>query len=211
MKKIITILSLLFITINVNAQKVFTNMIVENNDTIYWYKTKPMWYDEMGFVFGANKIGINPKGIQPIYGITLQQQFGRFLNVEGNVSYIQVQTRHPYATHTIRDYLNFMILAKPGFYSKKGGAFIVYGFSINPSLNHNNIENHTYTSFNIGGGTQFNVTQRKIIELKLFYSCGLQSGYMVNGEWQDFYNGTQFMLTFKRKTFCEEIRFKSKN
>lgn len=204
MKKIMTILILILMTINVNAQRKIVKITVLDGDTTYWYEEKAkrdtsMYYDEEGYVLGANIIGIQAKGYQPVYGFTFQQQFGKYVNVEGDISYIQVQTRQLNATHNIRDYGNMMLLLKLGRFGHKAGVYSLYGFSISPSFNHSNPENHTYTSFHIGGGTQVNITKKKVVEFKLMYCVGLRSGYMIKGQWQDFYSGTQFMMIFKRR------------
>lgn len=153
-----------------------------------------MRYTEEGVMIGANRMGIDKdRNVQPMYGITFQQQYGRYLNAEVSVLYSQAES-----DNKIRDYLNFMILAKPGYFSHKAGIYGVYGGCLHPSLNHNNSENHTYGSLLLGAGMQLNVTKKKIIDAKIVYSQALSGGYLKDGEWSE-YSGLEVMVTFKIK------------
>ncbi len=153
-----------------------------------------MIYTEEGLVTGFNRMGLDAdRTLQPIYGITFQQQFGRLFNAEATVIYTQAE-----ANNIMRDYLSFCLIGKPGYYGHKAGVYGVYGFSINPALGHSNPENHTYGALLIGAGAQLNIAKKKVIDLKLIYSAALSGAYLKNGEWSE-YSGLQLMLTFKIK------------
>ncbi len=149
---------------------------------------------EVGYLIGYTKQGINPAVGQPIYGITLQKQFSKYLAVEGNTFYSQRMNGHKIQS----DYLSFMACVKGGYFGNKIGAYGLYGFSLNPSLSHDNPQNHTYGSFNIGGGTQIKLFKKTWVELKGYYDFGLSGAYLKNGDWSE-YNGLIIMSTLKFK------------
>ncbi len=149
---------------------------------------------EVGYIIGYTKQGINPAVGQPIYGITLQHQFSKYVAVEGNTFYSQRMNGKKVQS----DYRSFMACVKLGYFKSKAGIYGIYGFSLNPSLSHDNPENHTYGSFNIGGGTQLKLFKKTWIELKGYYDCGLSGAYLKNNEWYD-YQGVIIMSTLKFK------------
>lgn len=149
---------------------------------------------QMGYVTGFTKQGINPAAVQPIYGITLQKQFGKFVAIESDVIYSQRMNGKKIQA----DYLQFMAMAKFGYFGKRAGIYGGYGFSLNPTLDHDNPQNHTYLSFVPSVGCQFNVLPKTIVELKSIYDIGLIPGYYIpTVGWGDSYKGVMIMATLK--------------
>jgi len=132
---------------------------------------------QMGYVTGFTKQGINPAAVQPIYGITLQKQLIKYVALESDVIYSQRMNGH----NIQADYLQFMIMGKFGYFGNKAGIYGGYGFSLNPTLDHSNPENHTYVSFIPSIGCQLNLFPKTIVELKSIYDIGLMSGYYIPG------------------------------
>lgn len=157
----------------------------------YAVKTKAQ---EVGYITGFTKQGINPATIQPIYGITLQKQFTKFVAVESNCFYSQRMNGHKIQS----DYLSFMALVKFGYFGNKAGVYAAYGLSLNPSLTHANKENHTYGSFSPAIGTQLKIFKSTWIEGKAIYDYGLSGAYYKDGSWSD-YKGIIIMTTLKFK------------
>lgn len=133
---------------------------------------------------------------QPIYGITLQKQFNKYFNLESNVLYSQ---RMLHNSNKIQaDYLQFMINSKFGYFGTKLGIYGGYGFSLNPTLNHTNPENHTYVSFIPNIGLQVTILPKVIIDLKAIYDIGLVPGhYIIEQGWDDPYKALIIMTTLK--------------
>lgn len=147
---------------------------------------------DIGWLTGYTKQGINPASGQPIYGFTLQHQFSKYVAIEGNTFYSQRLNGKIIQS----DYLSFMALVKLGYFGDRAGVYGLYGFTLNPSLSHDNPENHTYGSFNIGGGCQLKVFRKTWVELKGIYDCGLSGAYLKNGSLSD-YRGLIIMSTLK--------------
>ncbi len=147
---------------------------------------------EVGYLTGMTKQGINPKHFQPIYGITLQRQFSKYINLESDFVYSQRMNSNKIQA----DYLQFMLTGKVGYFGNKIGVYGGYGFSLNPTVNHSNPENHTYVSFIPSVGTQLRILPKTILELKAIYDNGLMGAYYKNGDWHDYY-GWMIMTTLK--------------
>lgn len=160
----------------------------------YVAKAKNKSINFVGYLTGFTKQGINPTVAQPIYGITLQKQFTKFIAVESNCFYSQRMNGHNIQS----DYLSFMALAKFGYFGNKVGVYTAYGLSLNPSLTHANKENHTYGSFGPAIGTQLKLFKSTWIEGKVIYDCGLSGAYYKDGDWSD-YKGIIIMTTLKFK------------
>lgn len=144
---------------------------------------------QMGYLFGMTFK-------QPIYGITLQKQFSKYFNLESNVLYSQ---RMLYNSNKIQaDYLQFMINGKFGYFGNKLGMYEGYGFSLNPTLDHTNPENHTYVSFIPNIGLQATILPKVIVDLKCIYDIGLVPGHYIVGQgWDDSYKALIIMTTLK--------------
>jgi len=146
---------------------------------------------ELGGVTGFNKIGINPKNIQPIYGTTVQFQASKIINLEACWWYSQREVDNGH-----RDYLDFLLQPKIGYFGKVAGLYFGYGLVWNPALYHENKENHSYGSFlpSIGGQIKlpiqiiFQKLPITYLELKASYDNALSPGLLKDGQWYD-YNG----------------------
>lgn len=149
---------------------------------------------EIGYLTGATKQGVNPASAQPIYGITLQSQVNKYTAIESNVFYSQRMNGKKIQS----DYLSFLLLSKVGYFLTRGGVYACAGLSLNPSLSHANPENHTYGSFTTGAGVQLKLFRKTWIEGKAIYDYGISGGYLKDERWTH-YKGLIIMTTLKFK------------
>lgn len=148
---------------------------------------------EFGFITGTTKQGINPKNAQPIYGISLSKQAHKNVNVETNFMYSQRMKENKIQA----DYISFIIMGKFGTsFNKKINLFYGYGFSMNPTLDHSNPENHTYISHQETIGCQIRILPKTILDMKFIYDIDLTSGYVKDGEFYK-YKGLIIMTGMK--------------
>jgi hypothetical protein len=128
---------------------------------------------EIGYLSGANRIGISPSRFQPLYGFTVGAQINKTFAIETALFYSQ----RSYGETIQADYLSFMALFKIGHFGSKAGVYYAPGMALNPTLYHSNIENHTYISHVQSVGGQVNLSPKIIIDLKLAYDFGLSGAY----------------------------------
>ncbi len=132
---------------------------------------------------------------QPIYGLTLQKQYCKYVQVETDFVYSQRMMGHKIQA----DYLQFMLMGKFGYFGNRFGVYGGYGFSLNPTVNHSNPENHTYMSFVPSVGGQLRILPKTVLELKAIYDCGLVPGFynVKEGNWGEDYKNAMIMATLK--------------
>lgn len=149
---------------------------------------------EIGYLSGINKIGIQPTTYQPLYGFSIGSNISKYFSIETNLFYSQRTIN----SATQADYLSFMAIPKIGYFNKKVGIYFAPSLSLNPTLYHSNIKNHTYLSTNQSIGGQINLTKKVIVDLKVGYHMGLTGAYFKNGMYQN-YNGFELLLGLKCK------------
>ncbi len=147
---------------------------------------------ELGYIGGINKIGINPNSFQPIYGFSIGMKINKHVAIETNLFYSQ---RTIESTNQA-DYLSFVLFPKVGFFTQRVGIFYAPGLSLNPTLYHSNIKNHTYLSTIQAIGTQFNFGRKIIADLKVGYDYGLTGAYFENGAYKK-YQGLAILFGIK--------------
>jgi hypothetical protein len=147
---------------------------------------------ELGYVGGFNKIGIQPSIYQPLYGFSIGSNVSKFFSIETNLFYSQRTINGT----TQADYLSFIAIPKIGYFNKKFGVYFAPSLSLNPTLYHSNIKNHTYLSTNQSVGGQINLSKKIIIDLKGGYHFGLTGAYFENGMYKN-YKGIEILLGLK--------------
>jgi len=166
-------------------------------------------YSQMtiGYLTGLTNQGINkPAHYQPIYGITIQNQFkgkfGKRLAIESDFLYSQRMNR----TKIQSDYFQYMLIGKIGkfnFFKDRLGIYVGIGGSYNASIDHSNPQNHTYLSVVPTVGGQIKISKVTYLELKAVYDYGVpmlgfHGGYYNNSSWTN-YKGPLIMGTLKFK------------
>jgi hypothetical protein len=149
---------------------------------------------EIGYLTGASKMGINPARFQPLYGFSIGGQINKYLAVETALFYSQRSIGEIIQA----DYFSFLAMPKVGFFGKKAGVYYCPGIALNPTLEHSNIENHTYFSHLQAAGGQINIKSKIIVDLKIGYDIGLTGAYFENGVYKK-YSGPVFFLGLKLK------------
>jgi len=149
---------------------------------------------ELGYVTGVSKIGINAGTYQPLYGFSLGHQFNKYLAIESNLIYSQ----RTIGSTTQADYFSFILQPKIGYWGKKIGVFYGPAIIFNPTLHHSNIENHSYLSTMQTLGLQINITQKIYVDMKAGYDFGLTGGYFENGQYEK-YKGEVLLVGLKFK------------
>lgn len=147
---------------------------------------------EIGYVSGINKIGINPNSIQPLYGFSIGTKLSKYFAFETNLFYSQRTIEDV----TQADYLTFMAIPKLGFFTQNYGIYYAPTLSFNPTLYHSNIKNHTYLSTNQMVGGQIKLGGKIIADIKMGYHYGLTGAYFDNGSYK-IYNGFEVLLGLK--------------
>lgn len=147
---------------------------------------------ELGYIGGVNKIGINPNSFQPIYGFSIGTKINKYIALETNMFYSQRTIEGT----TQADYLSFLAMPKLGFFTQRAGFFYAPGIALNPTLYHSNVKNHTYLSTFQALGVQLNFGKKIIADLKLGYHIGLTGAYFDNGAYKN-YNGIEILLGVK--------------
>ncbi len=147
---------------------------------------------EIGYVTGVNKIGINPNSFQPIYGFTIGSKLNKYFYIETSMFYSQRSK----GSIIQADYLSFIAFPEVGYFENKWGVFYSPAISLNPTLYHSNIKNHTYLSSIQTIGGQINLGKKIIANLKLGYDYGLTGAYYENNTYQR-YNGPVVFLGLK--------------
>ncbi len=147
---------------------------------------------EIGYLSGVNRIGIDPTRFQPLYGFTVGAKFHKAMAVETALFYSQ----RSYRDVIQADYFTFMAMLKLGYFGKKAGVYYCPGISLNPTLYHSNIKNHTYLSHIQAVGGQIDITPRMLADIKLGYDIGLTGAYFDNGAYSK-YSGPVLMAGLK--------------
>jgi hypothetical protein len=134
---------------------------------------------ELGYLSGANKIGVSPARFQPLYGFTIGAKINKYLAIETALFYSQRSIGE-----TIQaDYFTFMAMPKIGYFGKRAGLYYAPAIALNPTLHHSSIENHTYISTIQAVGGQLNLGSKVIVDAKAGYDMGLSGAYLPqNGE-----------------------------
>lgn len=147
---------------------------------------------EIGYVGGVNRIGIEPSSFQPIYGFSIGSKVSKYFAIETNMFYSQRTIKGT----TQADYLSFVAFPKLGFFTQRVGVFYSPALSLNPTLYHSNIKNHTYLSTIQSVGCQINLGRKIIVDFKLGYHYGLTGAYFENGAYQN-YKGVEILFGLK--------------
>ena len=147
---------------------------------------------ELGYLAGITKQGINPERFEPLYGFTIGAKVNRILSIETAFYYSQ----RSIGSTIQADYFSFLAMPKIGYFGKKAGVYYAPGISLNPTLYHSNPENHTYLSTLQALGGQFNILPELVIDLKVGLDIGLTGAYFENGHYQN-YSGPVIFLGLK--------------
>lgn len=139
---------------------------------------------QLGYLTGISKSGLQASMVQPVYGLTMQKQYNKYVNLESDIFYSQRMVGNKIQG----DYLQFIAQAKFGYFGRVVGVYGGYGFSLNPAINHSNTENHTYVSFIPSVGGQLRIFPKTILELKMSYDTALTAAYLKDNYWYN-YNG----------------------
>ncbi len=149
---------------------------------------------ELGYLSGANRMGISPARFQPLYGFSVGAQVNKWLGIETAMFYSQRSIGE-----TIQaDYFSFMLMPKLGIFTDKAGVYFAPAILLNPTLHHSNIENHTYLSCMPAVGGQVNIKPKIIVDLKIGYDIGLTGAYLENDVFKK-YTGPVVFLGLKFK------------
>ena len=152
---------------------------------------------ELGYVLGVNKIGINPGSFQPLYGMSLSKVFSKYLAVETACFYSQrLIDQTPQA-----DYLSFALTPQWGYFDKNYGVYLAPALMLNPTLYHSNLENHTYLSSYIAIGGRKRLAKKIILDAKAGYDIGLTGGYYLNNYSK--YSGVMLQVALKFDLSCQ--------
>lgn len=152
---------------------------------------------ELGYLGGVNRIGHNPRNFQLLYGFTLGKRVSKSLYLESGLFYSQRQ----YENEIQADYASFYLMPQIGTFRKRYGLYFAPMVSLNPTLHHSNIENHTYVSAGLGIGGRLKVLKRVWLDAKVLYDKGLTGAYFENGSYRE-YDGTQIHLGLKFDLEC---------
>ena len=152
---------------------------------------------ELGYVLGVNKIGINPGSFQPLYGLSLSKVYNKYLAVETSCFYSQrLIDQTPQA-----DYLSFALMPQLGYFDKNYGIYLAPALMLNPTLYHSNLENHTYLSAYVALGGRKKLAKKILLDAKLGYDIGLTGGYYLNGYSK--YSGAMLQVALKFDLSCQ--------
>lgn len=160
--------------------------------TIVYLQSNKVNAQELGYVAGINKLGIQPINYQPLYGFSIGAPVSKYFAIETNLFYSQRTINGI----TQADYLSFMAIPKIGYFNKKLGFYFAPSLSLNPTLYHSNVKNHTYLSTNQMLGSQINLNSKIIMDFKVGYHLGLTGAYFENGMYK-YYNGIEILLGLK--------------
>ncbi len=147
---------------------------------------------ELGYLSGVTKQGINPERFEPLYGFTIGARVNKFLSIETAFYYSQ----RSIGSVIQADYFSFLAMPKVGYFGKRAGVYYAPGISLNPTLYHSNPENHTYLSTLQSVGGQFNILPELMIDLKIGVDIGLTGAYWENKVYQK-YSGPVILLGLK--------------
>lgn len=147
---------------------------------------------EIGFLTGVTKQGVNPERFEPLYGFTIGANFNKVFSLETALYYSQ----RSIGGTVQADYFSFVAMPKIGYFTKKAGIYYAPGLVLNPTLHHSNIENHTYLSTIQSIGGQVNIIPEIIMDLKIGYDFGLTGAYFENGAYKK-YSGAIIFLGIK--------------
>ena len=75
---------------------------------------------ELGYVTGVSKIGIDAGTYQPLYGFSLGQSFSKYVAIESSLIYSQ----RTIVSTVQADYFSFILQPKVGFWGKRIGIFM---------------------------------------------------------------------------------------
>jgi hypothetical protein len=129
---------------------------------------------ELGYLTGVNRIGINPARFQPLYGFTIGAKVNKYFALETAWFYSQRSGGDSIQA----DYFSFLLMPKVGYFGKRAGVYYAPGIALNPTLHHSNIKNHTYVSTIQAIGAQLNLRPKIIADLKAGYDIGLSGAYL---------------------------------
>lgn len=147
---------------------------------------------EIGFLGGISKLGINQPIAQPLYGFTLGADLHKFFNLEAKFFYSQRMRN----SLTQADYITMSLQPKLGYFGKKWGAYFSPALALNPTLDHSNTQNHTYLSTTLGIGVQRKIGQHLIADIQFANDFGMTGGYFNNNAYTR-YNGPIFFIGLK--------------
>lgn len=153
---------------------------------------------ELGYLSGFNKLGYNPQQFQPLYGFSLGKKFSKYFVLESALFYSQ----RSYNSDIQADYFTFMALPQFGLFKEKWGVYACPSVSLNPTLHHSNIQNHTYVSAGAGVGARILLFKKVWGDGRLLYDKGLSGAYFENGSYKN-YNGIQIHLGLKFDLGCK--------
>lgn len=151
-----------------------------------------IYSQELGYVTGVNRLGIEPNSFQPIFGFSLGTKWTKNFEFETNLYYSQRTINGV----TQADYISFAAFPKIGFFTQKAGIYYAPGIALNPTLYHSNIKNHTYLSTVQAFGGQISLGKKLFLDLKLAYNKGLTGAYFDNGKYR-YYNGLEVLAGIK--------------
>jgi hypothetical protein len=149
---------------------------------------------EIGYLTGVSRLGINPTRFQPLYGFSIGGKINKYIALETALFYSQ----RSIGAIIQADYFSFLAMPKIGYFGKKAGIYYCPGVSLNPTLEHSNIENHTYFSHLQAAGGEINITPKIIADIKVGYDIGLTGAYFENGIYRK-YSGPVLFLGLKLK------------
>lgn len=147
---------------------------------------------ELGYLSGVNKLGYNPQQFQPLYGFSIGKKLNNWFVLESALFYSQ----RSYNNDIQADYFTFMLMPQFGLFKSKWGVYAGPTASLNPTLHHSNIQNHTYVSAGLGAGARLMVLKNIWIDGRVMYDKGLTGAYFDNGAYKN-YNGIQIHLGLK--------------
>ena len=147
---------------------------------------------EIGYLAGVTKQGINPERFEPLYGFTIGKRINKVVSIETAFYYSQRSV----GSVIQADYLSFVAMPKIGYFTKKAGIYYAPGLVLNPTLHHSNVENHTYLSTIQSIGGQINIIPEIIMDIKIGYDFGLTGAYIESGNYQK-YSGAIIFLGLK--------------
>lgn len=155
---------------------------------------------ELGYLGGVSKLGIDQNTFQPLYGFSVGKVFNKHIAVETNLFYSQRQV----GVTPQADYFTFSLMPQFGVFNqdKKFGVYAAPSMSLNPCLYHSNAENHTYLSaaFFIGG--RYEIVKKVIADLRVGYDYGLTGAYYINNSYS-IYKGAVAQVGIKFDLSCK--------
>lgn len=152
---------------------------------------------ELGYIGGVNNLGFESSGVQPLYGLSIGKTFGKNFAIETDLFYSQRMFR----SEVQADYITFSAMPQFGIFKDKLGIYAGPILSLNPTLHHSNIENHTYASAGIGAGGRILLAKKVWADLRVTYDYGFTGAYFMNGKY-DKYSGILVLAGLKFDLAC---------